>query len=801
MPFGFAEGFHWEALVTGSASILLAWGLLRNSWTGSAGQRYVAWLSRVARRMGLNPKDVCREAVKFDLVRIVFGVLVFFRYVPQLQQAWATDNASQITASGGALFLSAALACGLATPVAALCLALLVNPVIDTYLANPGIGALVISMTAFGLALLPAGTTLSLDAWLLRQGRAGAPIRLIYSGWGAASIERAQVARLLPLLAYAAISLASALQHLHEPEWRAGEMVGLLMLLPLMSSSHEAFGWFSQRAPDAYRALSVIATYGMLAWQLLMIPLLLASRHTRLLAIFWGIPFFIASEHLLNIKALGVFAYVLWALIFIDIPGRVAQSSATVFFDDRCNLCDRTVRTISFIDVFRTIEFAPLSKSIERMRAHGMTEDQAQTDMIGVFEGGKLHQGYDLYLALSTRVLFLTPFWPLLKLGALTRIGPAIYRNIADRRRRLFGVCEMSKYRARQPSLPTAAYGEGRQLAPALAISFSLLLACFLVQVPAATSWLSPARVPETLTHFLGPAPLVYGMSKIEVFDQYDLEIYKHFVPLSVKEGDGTLAPAVLFPQDETTLSALTTAHRVISRQPIYCGARLVKDAIQRLPEGHPYRSRTLHADFYVIGLPDRGTDAAPGNVFRLVCSVEGRLEPDGKVSAEITLSDLGVQLARSLLDVPGIDGAWLTAIEDFPCAAEGRRAAYWVGLEADRLSQTDLDSISYFTSRVHVWEPMACMRSFANLLNQVPAYAMASALPANAQGCAMDSSIAAILVSTPLMADRREAGRRSVAAAAAGDFEECARQSAGVRRAYLERTIWQKHTRTPSES
>ena len=92
MPFGFAEGFHWEALVTGSASILLAWGLLRNSWTGSAGQRYVGWLSRVARRMGLNPKDVCREAVKFDLVRIVFGVLVFFRYVPQLLQAWATDN-------------------------------------------------------------------------------------------------------------------------------------------------------------------------------------------------------------------------------------------------------------------------------------------------------------------------------------------------------------------------------------------------------------------------------------------------------------------------------------------------------------------------------------------------------------------------------------------------------------------------------------------------------------------------------------------------------------------------------------
>ena len=276
-------------------------------------------------------------------------------------------------------------------------------------------------MTAFGLALLPAGTTLSLDAWLRRQGRAGAPIRLLYSGWGAASTERAQVARLLPLLAYAAISLASALQHLHEPEWRAGEMVGLLMLLPVMNpSSYEVFGWFSQRAPDTYRALSAIATYGMLAWQVLMIPLLLTSRYTRLLATFWGISFFIASEQLLNIKMLGGFEYVLWALIFINIPGRVAQSTATIFFDDRCNLCDRTVRTVSFIDVFRTIEFAPLSKNIERMRVHGVTEDLAQTDMVGVFEGGTLHQGYDLYLALSTRVLFLAPFWPLLKLGTLT---------------------------------------------------------------------------------------------------------------------------------------------------------------------------------------------------------------------------------------------------------------------------------------------------------------------------------------------------------------------------------------------
>ena len=65
--------------------------------------------------MGLSPSDVYREAVKFDLVRIVFGVLVFFRYVPQSQQAWATGNASQIAASGGALFLAAALAGGLAT--------------------------------------------------------------------------------------------------------------------------------------------------------------------------------------------------------------------------------------------------------------------------------------------------------------------------------------------------------------------------------------------------------------------------------------------------------------------------------------------------------------------------------------------------------------------------------------------------------------------------------------------------------------------------------------------------------------
>ena len=679
MPFGLAEGFGWKALITGSASILLAWGLLQNSWAGRAGQRYVGWMSRVARRMGLSPSDVYREAVKFDLVRIVFGVLVFFRYVPQSQQAWATGNASQIAASGGALFLAAALAGGLATPAAALCLALLVNPVIDTYLANPGIGALVISMTAFGLALLPAGTTLSLDAWLRRQGRAGAPIRLLYSGWGAASTERAQVARLLPLLAYAAISLASALQHLHEPEWRAGEMVGLLMLLPVMNpSSYEVFGWFSQRAPDTYRALSAIATYGMLAWQVLMIPLLLTSRYTRLLATFWGISFFIASEQLLNIKMLGGFEYVLWALIFINIPGRVAQSSATIFFDDRCNLCDRTVRTISFIDVFRTIEFAPLSKNIERMRVHGVTEDLAQTDMVGVFEGGTLHQGYDLYLALSTRVLFLAPFWPLLKLGALTRIGPAIYRYIANRRRRLFGVCEMSKYSARQPSPPTAAYGEGRQLVPALAISFSLLLACFLVQVSAATARVSAERVPETLKHYLGPAPLVYGLSMIDVFNNFDLEIYKHFVPLSVKESDGTLTPAVLFPQDETTVSALTRAHQIISHQPISCGARLVKDAFERLPKGHPYRSRTLQFDFYAIVLPDRhSADGAASSTFRLVCSVEGRLGPDGTASAEITLSELGVRLARgSLLDVPGVNGAWLNAVESFPCVAESKRAA-----------------------------------------------------------------------------------------------------------------------------
>ncbi|BCF98059.1 hypothetical protein PPGU19_026280 [Paraburkholderia sp. PGU19] len=792
MPFGLAEGHHWKALIAGCATILLALLILQIPAARRVGACYFSTLSRFATKMGIDPTDVYRDAVKIDLIRILFGALVSYRYIPQLQYALAAGTPEQVAVASLSLLLAGCLVIGFAVPLASLALGILINPVIDTYLANPGIGSLVISMMALALVVLPAGTTLSVDAKLLQRPW-GAATRALYAAWGSPSIERARVARLLPLLAYASISFCSAFQHSHEPEWQSGDMVGLLLMLPLMNpGSHAAFSWAAEHAPRLYSALSDIATGGMLAWQVLMIPLLLINRYTRILCIVWGIPFFLASQHMLNIKMLGVFEYVLWGLIFINVPGRADRQTVTVFFDDRCNLCDRTVRTISFVDVFRLIEFAPLSKNIERMRTHGVTEDDAQKDLVGVFAGHWNRSGYDLYLAITARVALLLPLWPVLKLGAISGIGPAIYRYVADRRRRLWGVCEMPKYRKRSASLPHLPEGSGLGIAPAIAIAFSVLLAAFVIAIPSETGWVKEGPAARTVAHVLGRAHLIFGMSRIDVFNKYDLEVYKHYVPMQVKDQDGSMSPAVLIPNNETSRSRLTNVQRVIARQPVYCGGRLADEALNLLPRNHPYRTKTMHADFYAVAIPGSKAprDEVSGNL-RLVCSVDAHFDASGNAVAQTTLSDFGTQLVRkAYFDSERVTGPWLDSVQSFPCTMESQRVAYWLRTSAAGVPESELVALWDFTRSSKNFEPMACLRFHAYTMKAAPSYAATESLPSGADSCRIESGIATAMASTALTADQRESAALATEASRRGDFDACSRYSASVRRAYLQRVI-----------
>ena len=71
-----------------------------------------------------------------------------------------------------------------------------------------------------------------------------------------------------------------------------------------------------EQVPRLFVLFSLVSTYGMLIWQLLMLPLALINRWTRYFVVVWGLLFFAFSTFILHLKTLGVYEFVLWITIF-----------------------------------------------------------------------------------------------------------------------------------------------------------------------------------------------------------------------------------------------------------------------------------------------------------------------------------------------------------------------------------------------------------------------------------------------------------------------------------------------------
>ena len=275
-----------------------------------------AWLAARLRRLGLFPvSDVSSELLRLDFLRIALGLLLFGRFWTDFVAA-SNPIARSVLAAG--LVLSGALTVGIATPIAALLLAFSLNLVIDYYSGNYSLGSMVVANCLIPVVIAPAGYTLSVDAHVIdRPTKGGALVRAIYDVWGPPHLDRIQVGRFLGLLAYATISFYSAVRHLASPTWTEGAATAVLLLSPVASPSWSTmFSSVYDRAHALFAVFSVVTTYGMLLWQLALLPLALLSRWTRRFVIVWGLLFFAFSTYILYLKRLGVYEFVLWALIF-----------------------------------------------------------------------------------------------------------------------------------------------------------------------------------------------------------------------------------------------------------------------------------------------------------------------------------------------------------------------------------------------------------------------------------------------------------------------------------------------------
>ena len=474
--------------------------------------------------------NVESEIIKLNVLRIILGICLLFRTFGNLVFVSVGDvNSAHIMLLCLVIIAATFLIIGLFVPLAALCL-FVFNRQIDLNIGSYTLSTDVLQMLLIIIIFTPLGTRLSMRSSKRFNGLLGVP-----------TTERIRVVKFAAAMSYGLLCLFSVLEHFFDDGWMKGYVIAQALTSPATSPRFEAFRTLQNLSPQLFFGTTQFLTLVMIAWELLFIPLLLAGRAYRHFAILWGLSFICVSSLFLNVQWLPSYELILWGMLFWSKLGLNIDRKADIeiFYDDRCNLCDRTVRSVRMVDLFSVTNFSPLSLNKDRMQSLGVSTAQALTDLVGVdAKSGKIIAGYEFYIELTKRVMLLWPLWPVLTLGYATGIGPAIYRFIADRRTRLFGVCTRAP-EYQPPKEPTMV--ERPFVVRAFVISYLVMTALFMYRTPMAREWF---KVP-TWTAFNATA--IYGLTPINVFNQSLMPLAENYFTITARtrNGDNELLPFI----------------------------------------------------------------------------------------------------------------------------------------------------------------------------------------------------------------------------------------------------------------
>lgn len=500
--------------------------------------RYVAafLLNRGLFRTPLEP-----ERAKVDLLRILTGVVLLDRtFHTSLFLLTSQDPLAAKIACVLVLILAAAFALGFMTPVVSLVLLYCNVLIFDQEMRTYTLGSDVLSMLLLVFAFAPAGTRFSLDAIIVQRDLAGARmIRSIYAFVGSPTNLRLILAKSAALLSYSMLCLYSVLLHIGESSWLSGDVGVHILASSYWTKPFLFFRELFDRS-DLAVELARLAMRGMVVWYLLLLPCVLIGGWPRRIIITWSLLFFAVSTFILQLGWLGYYEFIFLALLFWDraFMNRAGRRTLEILYDDRCNLCDRTVRILLALDIFRVLQFRPLSKNIGLAHAVGLSEAEALRDLYGYDRRRNgLYSGYGLYAELSKRLLLLVILAPLLLLGRWTGVGPLLYRIIADRRRRWFGVCNLAvDYdRSRLVETPLSNIRTRRGEWPTALFSAFLVIHTALWPVFVAILPFSPVTLPE----FAIRVAHAYGFMRINVFNAQDLQTTTHWFTISALDDRG----------------------------------------------------------------------------------------------------------------------------------------------------------------------------------------------------------------------------------------------------------------------
>ncbi len=114
------------------------------------------------------------------------------------------------------------------------------------------------------------------------------------------------------------------------------------------------------------------------------------------------------------------------------------QPSLTVFYDQLCPLCNRTVLILNHFDLFSCIDFKNAQEHAAQYPAlAAINSETLLTDLYALDRTGRIYSGVDTYIQIFKKMRYLFPVGIILGLPGIHQLALKKYRSIADTRSRI----------------------------------------------------------------------------------------------------------------------------------------------------------------------------------------------------------------------------------------------------------------------------------------------------------------------------------------------------------------------------
>jgi predicted DCC family thiol-disulfide oxidoreductase YuxK len=287
--------------------------------------------------------------------------------------------------------------------------------------------------TGFLLIFLPSERGFSLDRLRLR---------LKYS----TPARRYEPPSTVPILAYTLpvagilglLYFDSGLHKLSAEFWRNGMGAWLPATMPYYMSPIDMSPLLNLELFER------VVGYAIVAFQLAFI-FLMWFRPFRVPLLLLGTAFHTGIILSLNVYPFGFAMLSLYLLLVpfrwwraLGRAFRCERPGLTVFYDQDCPLCNRTVLTVEHFDVLRGVEFKGLQTHARDYPAlAAIPEATLLTDLYSLDSAGRVRKGLDTYIRILLSMGYPAPLGFLLGLPGIYHLAARVYRKIADGRERL----------------------------------------------------------------------------------------------------------------------------------------------------------------------------------------------------------------------------------------------------------------------------------------------------------------------------------------------------------------------------